>query len=251
MRIDFRDDFADQRHRLEVVDLEQAGVVQPVVDVVGVVSDVVGERRNLGLERRKTPAPDRISDCNRKCPRECRFRCNDQPGPTSARPADRCVDDPSVISQVRLSPSNSAIAVSSVMKRAASRIVVKAAIGFQALVQRPLAGMAERRVAEIVRQRQRFRQVLVETELACQRTADRRLPANGSAVSGSDRPRGTRRHRVLCLSRRNAVEWITRSQSRRNGLAGLARRLENSLPRRDRIAGKSARGAAIPTDTVF
>ena len=50
------------------------------------------------------------------------------------------------------------------------RIVVKAAIGFQALVQRPLAGMAERRVAEIVRQRQRFRQVLVETEVACQST---------------------------------------------------------------------------------
>ena len=34
--------------------------------------------------------------------------------------------------------------------------------------------MAERRVAEIVRQRQRFRQVLVETELACQRTGDLR-----------------------------------------------------------------------------
>ena len=43
--------------------------------------------------------------------------------------------------------------------------------------------MAERRMAEVVRQRQRFRQVLVEPELAGQRAGDLgALPASGSAV---------------------------------------------------------------------
>ena len=54
------------------------------------------------------------------------------------------------------------------------RIVVEAAMGLQAVIQRPLAGMAERRMAEVVRQRQRFREVLVEPELPGQRAGDLR-----------------------------------------------------------------------------
>ena len=44
----------------------------------------------------------------------------------------------------------------------------------QAGIERALAGMAEWRMAEVVRQRQRFGQVLVQTQLACQRTGDLR-----------------------------------------------------------------------------
>ena len=54
------------------------------------------------------------------------------------------------------------------------RIVIEPAMGLQAGIQRPLAGMAERRMAEIVGQRQRFRQILVETELPGQRAGDLR-----------------------------------------------------------------------------
>ena len=49
------------------------------------------------------------------------------------------------------------------------RIVVEAAIGREAGVERALAGMAERRMAEIVGQRQRLGQIFVDAERARQR----------------------------------------------------------------------------------
>ncbi len=50
--------------------------------------------------------------------------------------------------------------------------MVEAAEGAHALIERPLAGMAERRMAEVVGKRQGFGQVLVEAEPARQRTRD-------------------------------------------------------------------------------
>ena len=47
-------------------------------------------------------------------------------------------------------------------------------MGLQAAIQRPLAGMAERRMAEVMRQRQRLGQILVEAELPGQRAGDLR-----------------------------------------------------------------------------
>ena len=54
------------------------------------------------------------------------------------------------------------------------RVVVEAAEGGEALVERALAGMAERRMAEIVRQRQRLGQILVEPQRAGERARDLR-----------------------------------------------------------------------------
>ncbi len=51
-------------------------------------------------------------------------------------------------------------------------IVVEAAVGFQAFVQRPLAGMAEWRMAEVVGQRQRFGEILIEAKLPGQRAGN-------------------------------------------------------------------------------
>ena len=53
-------------------------------------------------------------------------------------------------------------------------IVIEAAMGFQASIQRPLAGVPKRRMAEIMRQRQRFGEILVETELPGQSARDLR-----------------------------------------------------------------------------
>ena len=50
--------------------------------------------------------------------------------------------------------------------------MVEAAEGSEAAVERPLAGMAERRMAEIVGERQRLGQVLVEAERAGERAGD-------------------------------------------------------------------------------
>ena len=52
------------------------------------------------------------------------------------------------------------------------RVVVEAADAAEAAVERALAGMAERRMAEVVRQRQRLGQVLVEAERAGERAGD-------------------------------------------------------------------------------
>ena len=53
-------------------------------------------------------------------------------------------------------------------------IVVETAMRLQALIERALAGMAEWRMAEVVRQRQRLGEILVEAELAGQRAGDLR-----------------------------------------------------------------------------
>ena len=52
------------------------------------------------------------------------------------------------------------------------RVVIEAAIGLEAGVERPFAGMAKRRVAEVMRQRQGFRQILIEPELPGERAGD-------------------------------------------------------------------------------
>ena len=54
MLVDLGDDVGGQRHDLEIVDAEQPGP-QAVVDVVGVIGDVVGEGRDLRLQRGKAP----------------------------------------------------------------------------------------------------------------------------------------------------------------------------------------------------
>ena len=50
--------------------------------------------------------------------------------------------------------------------------MIEAAIGLQAFVQRVLAGVAERRMAEIMDQRHAFRQILVELHGAGERARD-------------------------------------------------------------------------------
>ncbi len=54
------------------------------------------------------------------------------------------------------------------------RIVVEAAAGGEAAIERALAGMAERRMAEVVGERQRLGQILVEPERASERACDLR-----------------------------------------------------------------------------
>jgi hypothetical protein len=52
--------------------------------------------------------------------------------------------------------------------------VIEAAAAFETTVKRPLAGMAEGRMAEVVSERQCLREVLIEAERPCQRPRDLR-----------------------------------------------------------------------------
>ena len=102
--------------------------------------------------------------------------------------------------------------------REALGVVVEAAIVRHRRIERPLAGMAEGRVAEIVGERQRLGQVLVEPERARQRAGDlRHLERMGQAgavvIALIDKKTW-----VLSLSRRKAVEWMMRSRSRWNSV---------------------------------
>src|SRR5262252_9945271 len=54
------------------------------------------------------------------------------------------------------------------------RIVIEAAAGGEAAIERALAGMAERGMAEVVGERQRLRQILVEPERARERAGNLR-----------------------------------------------------------------------------
>ena len=72
-----------------------------------------------------------------------------------------------------MSPSKSGIAALQIGHDAQRlRIVVEAAVIREAVVERAFAGMAERRMAEVVGQRQRLRQILVEAERAGERAGD-------------------------------------------------------------------------------
>ena len=83
------------------------------------------------------------------------------------------------------------------------------------LLQRVLAGMAEGRVADIVRQAQRLGQVLVQPQ-RCVRSSGRsaRPPGCASGGPGNGRHQGAMKTCVLWRSRRNAIEWMIRSRSR-------------------------------------
>jgi hypothetical protein len=84
-------------------------------------------------------------------------------------------------------------------------VVVEAAGLREAAIERALAGMAERRMPEVMRQRQRFAEVLVEPERTRQRAGDLR-DFERVGEPGAE---------VIALVE---DEWMIRSQSRRKSV---------------------------------
>ena len=111
-------------------------------------------------------------------------------------------------------------------------------------MQRVLAGMAERRVAEIVDERHAFRQILVQLQRARQRAGDLRHLDRVGQPGAVMVAVGAMKTWVLCFSRRKAVVWTMRSRSRWNReRVGLSVSL-NSRPRL--CAGIAGIGRAGP-----
>ena len=172
-RVDLGDDVADQRHRGDVVEREQIGA-QAVVDVVRVVGDVVGDRRHLRLgagEGRKLErlqpvvGQDRPRHAVRGVARRRLAVAREQRAVVLDQALQRL---PGEIEAVEAGVA--ALEIGDDAQRL--RIVVEAAVILDAGVERALAGVAERRMAEIVRQRQSLGEVLVEAERAGQRPGD-------------------------------------------------------------------------------
>ena len=167
LRGDLAQNAVDQRQAGEILDREHLGA-QPVVDVVGVVGDVVGDGAALRLDARIAPqlevvAARIVGDGARQA----------AGGIARGRMAGAVGQRAVVLDQPlqRLPGQVEAVEIGVValqrrddMKRL--RVVVEAAEIGEASVERALAGVAERRMAEVVAERRGLRQILVEAERA-------------------------------------------------------------------------------------
>ena len=153
----------DSRQPGEIVEREQFGA-QPVVDVVGVVGDVVGDRGRLRLGPGVAPQHEIGSG---------RFERQRRRQSALSVAADRALaaigERAVVLDQAfegfprEIEPVELRVAPLDQGDDAQGLgVVVEAAVVVEALVERALAGVAERRMAEVVRERQRLRQILVE-----------------------------------------------------------------------------------------
>jgi len=137
---------------LEQAHVGEAGHVdetrpQPVVDVVIVVGDLIGQVGNLRLETRLLASDEALPDLAEL-----------------ARLAQRAVlEDPLAAFERQIEPTEIRVAVLELVDHPQRlQIVLEAAIGAHASVQRVLPGMAERCVPQIVRKADRLRERLVE-----------------------------------------------------------------------------------------
>jgi hypothetical protein len=96
--------------------------------------------------------------------------------------------------------------------------VIKPAPGGETAIEGTLASMAERRVAQVVGQRQRLRQILIKPKRASQGTGNLGNLQRMGQARAEMIPFVENEDLVLYASRRNAVAWMIRSQSRRKAL---------------------------------
>ena len=152
---DLADDFAGQRDGGDVVNAEQPGA-QPVVDIVGVVGDVVGESGDLRLQARKTPQFQVLQA------RKVQDRLRHAALAIAANWLAVAIGERAVVFDQPLQRLPGEIEtvegrVAALQRRHHAQrlgVVIEAAERREALVERPLAGVAERRMAEVVGQRQ-------------------------------------------------------------------------------------------------
>ena len=164
---------ADHRQAGKIGEREQLGA-QSVIEIVRVIGDIICDRRDLRFGARVAPEREiegrvEVGDALRHA--------------ALAIFADRIalgvgqravvLDDPFERFPGQIQPVEAGIAPLGRGDGAQGLgVVVEAAEVPEAGIERPLAGMPERRVAEVVRQRQRLGQVLVERR-ACARARGR------------------------------------------------------------------------------
>jgi hypothetical protein len=156
---------AHQRQRPRLLLGEQPGA-QPVVDIVIVVGDVVRQRRDLRLRRRVLVQVEREDGVDLRHPER-------QPAAVGAgRRQQRAVMLGDALQRLpgQVQPVEGGVApLQHGHDPQGLRVVVEAAIIGHAGRKRVLAGVAEGRVAEIVRQRHRLGEILVERQRPRQR----------------------------------------------------------------------------------
>ena len=175
-RVDLSHQAIDKRNGgAKLGEREQTGA-QAVVDVMGVIGDIVSDRSRLRLEARMEAevqalhcivAEDRSRNAARPVALGRRARGVEQRPVVLDEPRQRRLGQVEAVElgvmALELGDDAQSVAV-----------VVEAAVLGHAGVERVLAGMPERRVAEIVAKRDRFREIVVEPQGASERARDLR-----------------------------------------------------------------------------
>ncbi len=148
----------EQRNILQLGQLQQARA-QPVVDVVVVVGDLVGEVGDLRLEARLALLQEALADVTQL-----------------AGVLERTVlQDAFARLEREIEAVEAAVALLELVDHAQRlQVVLESAVLLHALVQRVLPGVPERRVPEVVRQGDRLDEVFVDAELPGDRATDLR-----------------------------------------------------------------------------
>ena len=167
-----RERFGGDRHLGELGEIEQPGT-EAVIDVVIVVGDVVGESSGLRLDRGeggklevllRAIGQDRVRHGRPIVPRRVR---SGQRAVMLHQPFERLPGE--------IDPVEARIFLFQLGDDAQRlRIVVEAAGALHGGVERALAGVAERRMAEIMRERERLGQILVDAKGSGERAGDLR-----------------------------------------------------------------------------
>ena len=166
---DRTDDLGGERHHLEIVDRKQAGA-QAIVDIVRIIGDVVGDRGDLGLQRGKAPQfevvePDVVGDSDRHA--AIAIPPDRRPAPVGQRAV--VLDDAFQRFPGQVEPVEFGIAMFERGQHAQRLgVVIESAMGLQAGIERAFPGVPERRMTEVMGQRQRLREILVQAKLARQ-----------------------------------------------------------------------------------
>ena len=170
---DLRQDVAQERDFPQVVDGEHAGP-QPIIDVVGVIGDVVGDRPGLRLRtgelgEGKVLAGAIFDDLLRNPPLRVAAGRRARGVGQGAVVLDQAFEGfPGEVEAVEAGVA----ALQAGHHRQRLGIMVETAMGGEAPIERALAGMAEGRMAEVVGQRTGLREILVEAQRARQRAGD-------------------------------------------------------------------------------
>ena len=160
---------AKDRHIRQIFDQKQAGP-ETVVNIVGMIGDIVGKRRHLCLHA--WPGMKReivLGSVFTQCPGQfARLHAIADKRPVML--GDTLQSLPGQVQSVEFG-------VSRLQRRDYSDglpIMVKTAIGRHHVIERFFASVTERRVAQIMRQRQRFREILVQRQRPGDRARDLR-----------------------------------------------------------------------------
>jgi hypothetical protein len=172
-RFDLDAELAQKIDAADIGDGDQPGA-QTVVDVVGVISDVVGQRRGLRLGAGKTAELEiRNGIILQQRHRQAAFGVAADGRAIWFEQWPIVLDEPFQSLEGQIEAIERRVATLQLGDNAKRlRVVIESAIGTHHRVERVLAGVAEGRMPKIMRQRQRFGKVVIETKRSRQRAGD-------------------------------------------------------------------------------